>query len=66
MKITWYGHAAFLVETEGVRLILDPYRAPDCGGYGVIGDRADVVVVSHERMIGITAIWGRFRGHFRW
>lgn len=48
MRITWYGHAAFGVEAEGVRIILDPYRSPDAGGYGPIGDAADVVVVSHE------------------
>jgi L-ascorbate metabolism protein UlaG (beta-lactamase superfamily) len=48
MKITWYGHAAFLVETEGVRIILDPYRSPDSGGYLPIDEPADIVVVSHE------------------
>jgi L-ascorbate metabolism protein UlaG (beta-lactamase superfamily) len=48
MRITWYGHAAFLVETEGRRIILDPYRSPDCGGYAPIAEPADVVVVSHE------------------
>ena len=48
MKLTWYGHAAFLVETMGLRIILDPYRSPDCGGYEPIADRADIVAVSHE------------------
>ena len=48
MKITWYGHAAFLIEAEGLRIILDPYRSPDCGGYEPIDEPADVVVVSHE------------------
>jgi L-ascorbate metabolism protein UlaG (beta-lactamase superfamily) len=48
MKITWYGHAAFRVETGGQRIILDPYRSPDCGGYEPIGEPADIVVVSHE------------------
>jgi L-ascorbate metabolism protein UlaG (beta-lactamase superfamily) len=48
MKITWYGHAAFRIETEGRSIILDPYRSPDCGGFGPIGDHADVVVVSHD------------------
>ena len=38
MKITWFGHAAFLVEGvnpggESVRIILDPYNYPACGGY---------------------------------
>jgi L-ascorbate metabolism protein UlaG (beta-lactamase superfamily) len=48
MRITWYGHAAFLIETQGVRVILDPYRSPDSGGYEPIDEPADVVVVSHE------------------
>ncbi len=48
MRITWYGHAAFLIETRGVRIILDPYRSPDCGGYEPVGEPADLVVVSHE------------------
>jgi L-ascorbate metabolism protein UlaG (beta-lactamase superfamily) len=48
MRITWYGHAAFLVETGGLRVILDPYRSPDSGGYLPIDEPADVVVVSHE------------------
>jgi L-ascorbate metabolism protein UlaG (beta-lactamase superfamily) len=48
MRITWYGHAAFLIETGGLRVILDPYRSPDSGGYEPIDEPADVVVVSHE------------------
>ncbi len=48
MRITWYGHAAFLIETEGTRVILDPYRSPESGGYLPIDEPADVVVVSHE------------------
>src|SRR6185437_15351244 len=48
MRITWYGHAAFRIETGGLRVILDPYKSPDSGGYGPIDESADVVVVSHE------------------
>jgi len=48
MRITWYGHAAFLVEAEGLRIILDPYKSPDSGGYEPIAEPADLVVVSHE------------------
>jgi L-ascorbate metabolism protein UlaG (beta-lactamase superfamily) len=48
MRITWYGHAAFLVETQALRIILDPFRSPDSGGYEPIAERADVVAVSHE------------------
>jgi L-ascorbate metabolism protein UlaG (beta-lactamase superfamily) len=48
MRIHWFGHAAFLIEAEGTRIILDPYRSPDSGGYEPIGETADIVVVSHE------------------
>jgi L-ascorbate metabolism protein UlaG (beta-lactamase superfamily) len=48
MRITWYGHAAFLIETRGLRIILDPFRSPDSGGYEPIDEPADLVVVSHE------------------
>ena len=48
MRITWYGHAAFLIETQGLRIILDPYRSPESGGYLPIDEPADLVIVSHE------------------
>jgi L-ascorbate metabolism protein UlaG (beta-lactamase superfamily) len=48
MRISWYGHAAFLIQTLGVRIILDPYRSPDCGGYEPVAEPADLVIVSHE------------------
>lgn len=48
IRITYYGHAAFLFEGDGLRLIVDPYRSPDSGGYEPIDEPADVVVVSHE------------------
>lgn len=50
MHITWYGHAAFLLESDesGARVVLDPYRAPDVGAYHAIDDWADIVAVSHE------------------
>ena len=48
MRITWYGHAAFLVEAAGLRIILDPYKSPDSGGYLPIDEPADIVLISHE------------------
>jgi L-ascorbate metabolism protein UlaG (beta-lactamase superfamily) len=48
LRITWYGHAAFLIETQGLRIILDPYRSPESGGYEPIAEPADLVVISHE------------------
>lgn len=47
LQITWLGHAAFLLQTETVRVLLDPYRAPDAGTYLPIAAPADVVLVSH-------------------
>ena len=48
MRITYFGHAAFGFEADGTRIIIDPYRSPDSGGYRPIDAPADVVVVSHE------------------
>ena len=46
MKLTWYGHAAFRIETEaGLAIVTDPYT-PETAGYGAIEDPADLVVVS--------------------
>ncbi|NLU49052.1 MAG: MBL fold metallo-hydrolase [Syntrophomonadaceae bacterium] len=46
MKITWFGHACFLIEGGGLRIVTDPFDASV--GYEVPGVRADVVTVSHE------------------
>jgi len=52
MKIKWYGHAAFLITSDGgVRMILDPYESGAYGGqlaYGKISDEADIAVASHD------------------
>jgi L-ascorbate metabolism protein UlaG (beta-lactamase superfamily) len=51
MRLTYYGHSSFLVETgDGTRVILDPYRHGAFGGavgYDAIDEPADVVVASH-------------------
>jgi len=47
LTIIWFGHAAFLLEADGVRILLDPYRTPDVGGYAPIDTQADIVLVSH-------------------
>lgn len=52
MRLHWYGHAAFLVESsDGRRVIIDPY---DSSGYGdsfrlaPIDESAHVVLASHS------------------
>ncbi|MCR4399378.1 MAG: MBL fold metallo-hydrolase [Syntrophomonadaceae bacterium] len=46
MKIFWYGHACFLLQSEGCRLVTDPF-GPEVG-YPMPGLSADIVTVSHE------------------
>jgi L-ascorbate metabolism protein UlaG (beta-lactamase superfamily) len=52
MKITWLGHATFLLEAnDGTRIITDPFEAGSYDGavgYAPITDRADIVTVSHD------------------
>lgn len=47
MRLTWYGHAAFRIETSVGAVIMDPYNCPQAGGYSAIGDGAEVVTISH-------------------
>ena len=50
MKITWYGHAAFLIEGQGpegsVRIIHDPF-SPE-SGYDPIDEPADILLMSQD------------------
>ncbi|HEX8464925.1 MAG TPA: MBL fold metallo-hydrolase, partial [Abditibacterium sp.] len=46
MRITFLGHAAFLIETSQKRIITDPY-SPEIG-YRAIAERADFVTLSHH------------------
>jgi L-ascorbate metabolism protein UlaG (beta-lactamase superfamily) len=52
MRLTYYGHSSFLVETgDGTRVILDPYRSGCYDGalrYAAIDEPADVVIATHE------------------
>lgn len=52
MKISWLGHASFLLETnQGTKIITDPYESGGYGGavgYGSINVEADIVTVSHQ------------------
>jgi L-ascorbate metabolism protein UlaG (beta-lactamase superfamily) len=46
MKITWIGHACFLIEAEDQRLVTDPFEAKV--PYPFPSVAADIVTVSHE------------------
>lgn len=46
MKITYYGHSSFLIETEGLKILTDPYD-PSVG-YSAKFPEVDVVTISHE------------------
>ena len=52
MRLTYYGHAAFLVEAaDGTRIIMDPYLSGAFGGsfaYAPIDEPADLVLATHE------------------
>ena len=48
MRVTYFGHSCFLVETAGARLVLDPYFTgnPVCSAK-VADIKCDYVLVSH-------------------
>ena len=46
MRITWYGHAAFLVEAAGKRIIHDPFSPKS--GFDPINEPADILAMSQE------------------
>jgi L-ascorbate metabolism protein UlaG (beta-lactamase superfamily) len=46
MKISWFGHAMFLIQSDkGVRIVTDPYGQI---GYKIPEVSADIVTVSHQ------------------
>lgn len=46
MKLTWLGHACFLLEAEGYRIVIDPYDGVK--GYGPLQAEAHAVYCSHD------------------
>ena len=48
MKITWYAHSCFLVETESGSAVLDPYAPGSVPGLSLPPLEADLVLCSHE------------------
>lgn len=49
MKLTYYGHSAFGVETKGRRLLFDPFISPNqlAKGINVHALKADYLLISH-------------------
>ncbi len=48
MKLTWYGHSCFLMETEGGSIVFDPYAPGSVPGLELPPLAADMTVCSHE------------------
>jgi L-ascorbate metabolism protein UlaG (beta-lactamase superfamily) len=49
MRVTWLGHACFLLSSDaGTRIIVDPYSVRGGLNYGEIDEAADVVLSSHD------------------
>lgn len=46
MKLTWLGHACFLLEQDGYRIVTDPYTGVE--GYPPLAASAHQVVCSHH------------------
>ena len=46
VKVTWFGHAMFLVEDSRIKMVTDPFD--EKVGYPLPEVQADVVLVSHE------------------
>lgn len=46
MKLTYYGHAAFLLESDGTSILIDPFN--EQVGYRMPEVKPDAVVISHE------------------
>ena len=47
MKITWLGHSCFTVESQGYRIVLDPYKDGTVPGLAPVRVEADQVLCSH-------------------
>lgn len=49
MKLTYFGHSCFLVESGGMRLLFDPFITPNplAAAVDVAKIQADVILISH-------------------
>lgn len=47
MKLTWLGHSCFIIESQGYRIVLDPYQDGSVPGLAPVRVEADQVLCSH-------------------
>ena len=47
MKLTWLGHACFLLENDGSSLVFDPYAPEYVPGFSLPELKADICICSH-------------------
>ena len=47
MKITWLGHSCFTVESQGYKIVLDPYKDGSVPGLTLVREEAKQVLCSH-------------------
>lgn len=59
MRISWLGHASFLIESGGKKLVTDPFD--EKLGYPVYIEEVDIATVSHEHWDHNAA--GRLKGN---
>ena len=67
MKLTWYGHSCFLLESGEGSIVFDPYAPGSVPGWELPKLRADAVICSHGHRDhgwreGVTLSGGRFTG----
>ena len=48
IKITWLGHACFIIEADSYRILIDPYKNGYVRGYNIHPVDVNEVICSHE------------------
>lgn len=46
--LTWFGHAAFKIESGGASVVIDPFFAPDSGIAWQDAGHVDMVLITHD------------------
>ena len=60
MRIIWYGHSCFWIETKGVKILIDPYPEVDDDRIGEV----EYILITHEHTdhYGKVELLSRLRG----